>query len=44
MDAYTLKSEIYRGHTLKIIQDDYPESPREWDNFGTMVYWGQNMK
>lgn len=27
------------GLTINIIQDDDPESPREWDNFGTMVCW-----
>lgn len=27
----------YRGHTIKIYLDDAPESPREWDNLGTML-------
>lgn len=33
--------ETYENDTLKlvIIQDDMVESPREWDNLGTMVCW-----
>lgn len=27
----------HRGHTIKIIRDGNPESPREWDNLGKMV-------
>jgi hypothetical protein len=28
----------YRGHTVRIFQDEYPENPRlMWDNFGTMI-------
>lgn len=27
------------GKTLKIYQDENPESPREWDNMGIMVCW-----
>lgn len=27
----------YKGYTIKIAQDENPESPREWDNFGKMV-------
>ena len=27
---------------IKIIQDEDPESPREWDNLGTMVCWHRN--
>lgn len=26
----------YKGHLIEIIADDNPESPREWDNMGTM--------
>ena len=25
--------------TVEIVQDENPESPREWDNLGTMVCW-----
>lgn len=27
----------YKGYTINIDQDDIPESPRDWDNLGTMV-------
>jgi len=27
----------YRACTIELHQDENPESPREWDNFGTMV-------
>jgi len=27
----------YKGHTINIEQDQDPESPRDWDNLGTMV-------
>ena len=27
----------YRGYTIEIDQDEFPESPREWDNLGTMI-------
>lgn len=27
------------NQVLSIYYDDYPESPREWDNLGTMVCW-----
>ena len=30
-------NEKYRGYDIKIEQDEYPESPREWENLGTMV-------
>lgn len=33
--AKTIKFED--GHQLKIIADESPDSPREWDNLGTMV-------
>ena len=28
----------YKGCDVTIQEDDYPDSPREWDNLGTMVY------
>ncbi|MEK9207298.1 MAG: hypothetical protein AAB922_02370 [Patescibacteria group bacterium] len=28
---------LYKGKTIKIEQDDNPESPRDWDNIGIMV-------
>ena len=27
----------YKGYTIEVKQDEIPESPREWDNLGTMV-------
>lgn len=35
---YTIHEENYKGYSIEIIPDDYPESPREWDNLGTMYY------
>lgn len=35
--SYTYEEEEYRGCTIRIEQDDNPESPREWNNVGTMV-------
>lgn len=29
----------HAGFTVRILQDPDPESPREWDNLGTMVCW-----
>jgi hypothetical protein len=31
-----IKTEEYKGYTIKIIPDEFPESPREWDNLGKM--------
>lgn len=31
--------ETYRDHTIKIIHDPDPESPRDYDNLGTMTCW-----
>lgn len=30
-------TELYKGYNIKVEQDENPESPREWDNFGTMA-------
>ena len=35
MDA--IESVEYKGYEIKIYQDEYPESPREWDNLGNML-------
>jgi hypothetical protein len=32
----------FKDTTIRIVFDDYPESPREWDNVGTMVHWHPN--
>ena len=38
--SYEHTNEQYKGHTLKVVSDDDPESPRiDCDNFGTMVCW-----
>lgn len=37
MDA--IHTEVVNGKTIKMYYDTYPESPREWDNLGTMVCW-----
>jgi hypothetical protein len=29
--------ELYKGYTINIVPDESPESPRKWDNLGTMV-------
>lgn len=34
---YTVHEEDYRGHKIRLVPDDTPESPREWDCFGTMT-------
>lgn len=44
------KYALTNGHTLSIFQDECAESPREWDNLGTMTCFhkrynlGDNMK
>lgn len=37
-----MEDVIYKGHTIKIEQDENTESPREWDNLGTMVCFHRN--
>ena len=32
----------FGAYTINVQQDDMPESPREWDNLGTMTYWHRN--
>jgi hypothetical protein len=34
-----IHEEVYKGLKIEIIADDNAESPREWDNLGTMVCW-----
>jgi len=31
--------EQHKGYNIYVVPDDMPESPREWDNLGTMVCW-----
>jgi hypothetical protein len=37
MRQQAVETEQYQGLTIKLYQDEQPESPREWDNLGTMV-------
>ena len=37
MKDYIAQSETIGKYLIEIIQDNDPESPREWDNMGTMV-------
>lgn len=32
-----MENEEYKGFTIRVEPDDVPESPRDWDNLGTMV-------
>lgn len=32
-----IHEERYRGYTIKIMPDENPDSPRDWDNLGKMV-------
>lgn len=34
---YIPHTEEYKGHRIEIVGDPDPESPREWDNLGTMT-------
>ena len=36
MDDRIYKQEEYRGYTIKVLYDYEPESPRAWDNLGTI--------
>lgn len=31
----------YRGYAIEVKNDNSPDSPREWDNLGTMVCWSR---
>lgn len=37
MSNLILQTIQYNGKTINIKSDDYSESPREWDNLGTMI-------
>lgn len=37
MEQYKIDTIKYRGYNINVYQDDNPETPREWDNLGTMV-------
>ena len=38
MNDYLIETITYKGIDIEISQDEYPESPREWDNMGIMIY------
>jgi hypothetical protein len=38
----TIKTEVYKGFNINIVADNDTESPREWDNLGTMVCFHRN--
>jgi len=40
----TVKSEEYRGYTINICPDEYPQDPRDWDNLGIIAYKHSNYK
>lgn len=42
---FIMETINYRGHTIEIDLDEYPEDPREWYNLGTMIcnHWGYNL-
>lgn len=33
---------LHKTYTIKIFQDDFPISPREDDNLGTIIHWSRN--
>ena len=35
MDA--IETQEYKGYQINIVQDEYPEDPREWENLGRML-------
>jgi hypothetical protein len=35
--GYTVHTEEFQGKTIKVSYDEDAESPRDWDNLGTMV-------
>ena len=39
-----IEEHNYRGHRIEIIEDCDAESPREWDNIGTMACWHRRYK
>lgn len=32
-----MEATMYNGYKINIYQEEYSESPREWDNLGKMV-------
>jgi hypothetical protein len=40
MQSEPIKTVIHNGKTIKIYQDETPETPRSWDNLAQMVFFG----
>lgn len=38
--SYVIKEQKVMNQTIKIVQDESPESPREWDNLTKMIFFG----
>ena len=36
---HTFQETSYRNCIIKLVSDPHPESPRNWDNVGTLVCW-----
>lgn len=36
--SYEVESLEYKGHTIRLVQDEDAESPREWENVGEILY------
>lgn len=34
-----MDTQEYKGYTIEITQDEYPDDPRQWDNLGIMACW-----
>ena len=37
-----METITYRGIDIEIHQEEYPESPRQWDNLGVMTCFHKN--
>jgi len=38
-----IDTKEYRGYTIEIYVDDFPMSPREWDNLGRFSWWSREV-
>jgi hypothetical protein len=34
-------NKTYKGYKIVVTRDQYPESPRKWDNLGRIVHWSK---
>lgn len=44
MSNTIVEKEEYKGCLIEYHWDECPESPREWDNLGTIISWHRNYK